>query len=92
MILLVALAPFAADGVNLYGSKWYAMMGYGPSYEVQTPSLDALNNFLTSSRRYLWSTVSPLFHDPAWSPGPTIVIGIAWAFLASFLLRGGRRL
>jgi hypothetical protein len=91
LILILALSPFIADVVNLYGSKWYAMMGYGDPYEVATPTLDALSEFTRSASRSLWATVNPLFHDPAWKPGPTIAIALAWAFLASFLLRGGGR-
>ncbi|HEU5116078.1 MAG TPA: hypothetical protein VFT74_05315 [Isosphaeraceae bacterium] len=70
-------------------ARWMTILGH-PT-QVRTPVLDVLALW---SRR-LWASVAarttPLFREPAWEFGPTILVSTMWMLALLMLLRSIRR-
>ncbi len=77
------------EEVKVIVARWMTFLGH-PT-QVRTPVLD----FLVLWSRRLWASaagrVTPLFREPAWDFGPTILVATLWMFALLMLLKGFRR-
>jgi hypothetical protein len=84
LLLLLALAPLANEGVALIMSNWKEYMGIPAT--VRTPVLDSLAEKLDTARDSFRDQVSPVFRRIPWDPkmvlpAAAVVMGVAMLML-----------
>jgi hypothetical protein len=90
VLLAMMIAPLIVEGSLLCAARWRSMRGTEVIY-VETPVMNALGTGYADLSSAIRRRTSRWFRDPAWRPGRTIGVAVAWALGASILLRGMRR-
>ncbi len=82
------IAPLVYEGTNVCIANWQMMTGQ--QIVVETPVYDAICESLDATRLWFNQMTGGFFRDPAWKPGTTIGLALAWAAGAAMLLRAAR--
>jgi hypothetical protein len=78
------------DLVRYSIAAWRAL-GRREPVAFESLLLDAVRGLWREGFRLAGHQVNPWLHDPTWRPGAAIVIAVAWAAVALWLLHADRR-
>lgn len=88
IVLGLLLSPLIREGLAILVAEWTTMAGHPMA--VHTPWLVWIGAVWDSATSSMGSMARAWFRDPAWKPGPTIGLAVAWAIAAAWLLRSRR--
>lgn len=88
LLLLLLLSPILYEVGMLYYAKWNTVMG---TYTVaRTPILDAILKAIDASRQFTRQRTTLTFLRGNWKSVYAIPFALAWALIASLVLRKAR--